>query len=163
MASSMCWNVNERGRVCCSSCSAPMVKCSTRSKIVVCLALSALFVTSCASTTLPARVSRSPDVVVLGPRDVNRTVRVSVPAHVTVRLPYQPSAGMIWQLASGGAGLVEPEAPSFNPPPRGRKSGIQSFELTMTSPGRIPLILDYAKPGPIASVTKRFRVVLAGS
>ena len=65
--------------------------------------IGALLSSSCSRTSVPAPVP--PHFASIGVTDANRLVVVSVPAHVTLTLPYVPSSGDIWQLASGGSGF----------------------------------------------------------
>jgi len=121
-------------------------------------------VAGCTSSAPPApkMSERPPNTVSISRVDANRTITVSVPARINLTLPYAPASGMIWQLASGGAGFSSTHAPVFHPPSSDRRSGTQVFTFAMQDPGKLPLVVDYTKPGPITGKPKQFTMALQG-
>jgi hypothetical protein len=91
--------------------------------------------------------------------DSMKTVSVQVPAKVELRLPYDAQSGLVWQLASGGAGFSMTHVPTYSATDR-----TETFFFSMMNPGKLPVVVDYARPGAlIGRHHKQFTVYLSGA
>jgi hypothetical protein len=134
-----------------------------RERIILVIIFSVVLVLTCSctgSTSPPAKPA--PARVFLNLGDANKTIVTSVPSSITITMPFVPSSGLYWQLASGGAGFSEVRPPLFSPPPPSKKIGKQIFYFVLTLSGLVPWVLDYVKPGPIIHPLKQFRLTLRG-
>jgi len=79
-------------------------------------------------------------------------------------LPYNPSSGLIWVLASGGAGFSTTHGPLFHYLGSHASTGYEKFVFSMKDKGALPLVLDYSKPGPLSgNSNQQFKVTLEGT
>ena len=74
-----------------------------------------------------------------------------------------PSSGMVWQLASGGAGFSMPHPPVFDDPGSGATSGNEVFTFSMKDKGTLPVVVDHMNPGPITGTPQQFSMTLEGT
>jgi predicted secreted protein len=91
-----------------------------------------------------------------------KTVKIHVPAIITLTLPYHPSSGFVWQLASGGAQFSMAGPAVFQNPGSGATLGNEIFRFSMKAKGKLPLVIDYLKPGPISGSPRQFVATLDG-
>jgi hypothetical protein len=93
--------------------------------------------------------------------DKGKTVRVGVPAQVTVDLPVQTSKGDTWRLVSGGPGFAAAGPSQFTPNPGQADQSLEILRYTASQAGTFPLVFDLAPAGSLTKApTAQFRVTL---
>jgi predicted secreted protein len=141
-------------------------RAATKATVLFVVLAAGLATASCASKATGAAAkstSTSSHLVALTASDSTKTIKVHVPAKITLTLAYDPSSGMVWELQSGGAGFSMPRPPVFDDPGSGATSGSEVLTFSMKAKGTLPVVLDYMVPGPISGTPKQFSLTLEGT